>query len=86
MPLLFYLQNVDELLEYIESSESNGKKTSDKKTGLKHNGTLVKESSSKHRSIFDTAKNEGILCLYYYYYFFLMKFEFHYRSFIIYQK
>lgn len=47
MPLLFYLQNVDELLEYIESSESNGKKTSDKKTGLKHNGTLVKESSSK---------------------------------------
>ena len=47
MPLLFYLQNVDELLEYIESSEGNGKKTSDKKTGLKHNGTLVKESSSK---------------------------------------
>ncbi|XP_057368091.1 mucin-17-like [Daphnia carinata] len=40
-------RNVDELLEYIESSESNGKKAADKKTGLKHNGTLTKESSAK---------------------------------------
>ncbi len=38
---------MDELLEYIESSESNGKKAADKKTGLKHNGTLTKESSTK---------------------------------------
>ena len=38
---------MDELLEYIESSESNGKKAADKKTGLKHNGTLTKDSSGK---------------------------------------
>ncbi|KAI9563051.1 hypothetical protein GHT06_010508 [Daphnia sinensis] len=40
-------RNVDELLEYIESSENIGKKATDKKTGVKHNGTLMKESSSK---------------------------------------
>lgn len=41
---------MDELLEYIESSENNGKKTTDKKGGPKQNGILTKESSTKVKS------------------------------------
>merc|ERR1712071_497421 len=40
-------RDVNELLQYIESSEGNGKKTGEKKNGTKNNGTLSKESSSK---------------------------------------
>lgn len=38
---------MNELLQYIESSESNGKKTGEKKNGAKNNGTLSKESATR---------------------------------------